>query len=181
VSECRRPIRAHERPHLLNIGRLLRTTREACGLSTAELGLYAELSRIQVWRIEQGQSRTRRSTLRRLAAGLAVANPSLPFGRLLDDLVDAAGPALAEESSYAERKARRRAVRADRAWRQEMCDRIDYAIAYELANERWPDGQLRTAWELKEIQERVGEGLRRSLADAEQTRREIYALVQRGG
>lgn len=115
-----RPIRAHERGHLLTLGRLLGTVRRASGLTQAELALYADLHRVQVARIERGMSRTRRSTLERLAAALVVSNPGLGSAhRLADDLVEAAGPALAEESAYAERVARRRAKRSELAWRHD--------------------------------------------------------------
>ena len=60
-------------------------------------------------------SRTRRSTSLRIAAALVVENPALGSAtRLADDLAATAGPALAEESQYAERVARRRELRADR-------------------------------------------------------------------
>lgn len=121
----RRPLRVWELPHLRNLGRLLRANRLGAGhwaqLTQAQLGLLAGLSRVQVARIEAGTSRTRRSTLRRLAAALVVVNPSLgPAERLADDLADAAGPALAEESRYSERITRRRAVRTDKAWRADL-------------------------------------------------------------
>ncbi|GAC1575743.1 MAG: hypothetical protein NVS3B18_09480 [Candidatus Dormibacteria bacterium] len=114
----RRPLRTHEQPHLIALGRLLGTVRRASGLTQPQLALYAGLSRVQVARIETASTRTRRSTLVRMASALVVHNPGLgSVDRLVDDLVATAGPALAEESQYAERVARRRALRVEAKWR----------------------------------------------------------------
>ena len=85
-------------------------------MTQCDLALAADLSRVQIARIESGVRRTRRSTLRRIACVLVVENPRQgPVDQLLNDLVAMAGPALAEESAYAERVGRRRAVRSDKA------------------------------------------------------------------
>lgn len=115
----RRPILAREQPHLQRLGTLLSTTRRALGMTQAEVAREAALHWTSLQRIELGTRRTRRSTLRRIAAAFVLREPRLgPLDDLLDDLVTAAGPALAEESAYAERVARRRAAREERDWRE---------------------------------------------------------------
>lgn len=101
----RRPIEDHERPHLVALGARLRQLRLDAGLSQDAMASAAQLSRSQVSVIEAGESRTRRSTLQRLLAAV---------GRLdiLDECVAIADVALADESQYAERIARRR----ERRW-----------------------------------------------------------------
>ncbi len=117
IDGARRPILARERTHLLALGRLLAALRLGAGLTQQELGLLAGLGRTQVARIETGTRRTRRSTLRRVAAALVTVAPRLgTLERVHRALVEAAGLALAEESQYAERVARRRALRSDRAY-----------------------------------------------------------------
>lgn len=119
ADEGRKPLRANERVHCARLGLLLATTRRAIGLTQAQLALGAGLSRVQVARIESGVRRTRRSTLTRIAAVLVAEVPRLgPVDRLVADFVREAGPALAEESAYAERVTRRREQRAEVAYRQ---------------------------------------------------------------
>src|SRR6266576_3057441 len=94
-----------ERPALRALGRRVAELRRAAGLSQAGLARCAELHRATVWRIERGERRTRRSTLERIVA--ALGEPA----EVVDDLVAAAGDALAPESQHADRVDRRRARR----------------------------------------------------------------------
>lgn len=93
-----RPLAAHEQPHLAALGRRLRALRRATGLTQAALGVAAGLHPVSVRRIELGLRRTRRSTLRRLV--VALGTDPAAVDRLLAELVDLAGPALAEESPW---------------------------------------------------------------------------------
>lgn len=141
-NEGRRPLRAYERVHLERLGTLIATTRRAVGLTQAELALAASLSRVQVARIETGTRRTRRSTLTRLAGALVVEAPKLgPVARLVSDFVGEAGPALAEESAYAERVTRRRVQRAEAAYRQlergEAADLRRWLYRRQYGSDRW--------------------------------------------
>ena len=101
---CRRPIQPAETPYLSALGNRLRELRRDRGLTQAQLAVAADLSRRHVERLEAGTRRTRRSTLSRIAE--ALGGPSLE-----NELVTLAGPALAQESDFAERVARRRARR----------------------------------------------------------------------
>jgi DNA-binding XRE family transcriptional regulator len=83
----------------------MRDLRHDARLSRITLAETAELSESTIERIEGATRRTRRTTLGRIACVLH-ANA--------EELVDLAGPALAPESLYAERVARRRARRCRR-------------------------------------------------------------------
>ena len=76
--ESRRPSQRWEVTHLENLGRLLRHHRKAASLTQGELGNAAELSLGMISQIELGYRRTRRSTLARIAQGLAAAKPAVP-------------------------------------------------------------------------------------------------------
>jgi len=113
--ESRRPIEEWEVPHLERLGRLLRHHRKASSLTQAQLGSAAELSLQMISLIELGNRRTRRSTLRRVARAMADAHPNGPIeDELTEELVEAAGEALAPESGYRARVDRRRDRRARR-------------------------------------------------------------------
>lgn len=101
----RRPITDEERPHLAAMGRRLAELRRAACLTQAQLGAVAGVTDDTIGRIERGQRRTRRSTLGRIATGLAVPDPVATA----DELAAVAGPGLAPESTYIDRLARRRA------------------------------------------------------------------------
>ncbi|MBW3646811.1 MAG: helix-turn-helix domain-containing protein [Actinobacteria bacterium] len=174
----RRPILAREVPHLERLGRLLSTTRRALGLTQKEVALAAAMHWTHLQRIEAGTRRTRRSTLRRIAAVFVLEELRLgPVDDLLEDLVAAAGPALAEESVYAERVARRRRVREERAWNEhrqrrlglliesiERWERSEYAqmLSSEERGERWAEaGQWHREWIAEQRERRQAlEGLR---------------------
>jgi transcriptional regulator with XRE-family HTH domain len=115
---CRRPIGDAEVPSLERLGAALRAYRQEAGLSAARLARAAEVHPSTVERIEAAMRRTRRSTLRRMAAALASAHPTLDPGRVAADLIAAGGSAIAPESRYAERIARRRTRRAIRLRRR---------------------------------------------------------------
>jgi transcriptional regulator with XRE-family HTH domain len=113
----RRPIEAAEITHLEALGARLAAGRRSRRLSQSALAADAELSVSTVQRIEAGTRRTRRTTLERIAA--ALGDPELA-----DELPRLAGPALAPESTYAERIARRRQRRHRRGrGRQEWAAR----------------------------------------------------------
>lgn len=108
-AACRRPILAGEIPSLEALGRRLRELRRRTGLSQAALARAAQLNGATISRVEAGTRRTRRSTLERIASALVAELPDLgDADRLTDDLAALAGPALAPESAYADRVARRR-------------------------------------------------------------------------
>ena len=127
-----RPITDAERPHLAALGAELRSLRHAARptdeeralrrargkierlpdlVRQSELAARAELGCTHISDLERGRYRTRRSTLRRIVA--ALVDEDL-VEEIVDGLVEIAGPALAPESMYADRVARRRAVRTRR-------------------------------------------------------------------
>jgi transcriptional regulator with XRE-family HTH domain len=114
-AESRRPIEDAEIPYLEALAGRLAALRTAAGLSRNRLASAAEVRVETVLRIEAGVRRTRRSTLGRIGAALAAANPARGGpDHMTNHLVAIAGPALAAECPYAERNARRRARRARR-------------------------------------------------------------------
>jgi transcriptional regulator with XRE-family HTH domain len=124
---CRRPLQGWELSLLAALGERLRELREGCDLSQVELGERAQVSRDQVGRIERGRRRTRRSTLARLVGVLA--DQGLDGDRVLAELLELAGDAVAPESAFAGRVERRRVARFDRrrrqaAWRAEWAERM---------------------------------------------------------
>ena len=102
-------------PHLENLGQVLRHHRKASSLTQAQLGAAAELSVQSISLLELGNRRTRRSTLRRIARAIAGTHPNVSTeDELTEQLVEAAGEALAPESGYRDRVDRRRKRRAKR-------------------------------------------------------------------
>jgi transcriptional regulator with XRE-family HTH domain len=113
--EARRPIESWEVPQLERLGCLLRVLRKAAGMTQRDLARSAELSSWMVSQIELGTRRTRRSTLRRIARAIVGADPNASTeDELTEQLVEAAGEALAPESGYRARVDRRRKKRAKR-------------------------------------------------------------------
>ncbi len=111
----RRPILDWERPLLTRLGVRVRTLRQAAGMTQARLAASAGIAERSLRRIEYGERRTRRSTLRRLAQSIAEQHDGQHARELLADLLEAVGPALAPESSYAERIEARRVRRTTKA------------------------------------------------------------------
>jgi transcriptional regulator with XRE-family HTH domain len=112
---CRRPIDPSEVPYLELLGAAVRALRGDAGLAQARLAELAQVSASTVGKIEAGTRRTRRSTLGRITAALVGGHPDLgEADELADELAALAGPALAPESEYADRVARRR----KRRWRR---------------------------------------------------------------
>lgn len=105
AATVRLPLQPHEVGPALALGRLIRSRRLATGRTIAALADAAEISPRHWRRLEAGERRTRASTLDRIAAALGV-DPV--------ELAEAAGPALADESVYADRVAARRARRTRR-------------------------------------------------------------------
>jgi len=84
-------------------------------MTQRDLARSAELSSWMVGQIELGTRRTRRSTLRRIARAIVNAGPNASTeDELTEQLVEAAGAALAPESGYRDRVDRRRKRRAKR-------------------------------------------------------------------
>lgn len=103
-SDRDRPIdEVVERPALLRLGAEVGRLRVAAGLTQSQLAERCRLSPSQVSRIERGQTRTRYSTLKRLATVLAPGT----VRETTDHLADLAGEALAAESRRASRQQRR--------------------------------------------------------------------------
>jgi transcriptional regulator with XRE-family HTH domain len=152
----RRPILVREQPHLKRLGTMLATTRRALGLTQQQVALDAGMHWTHLQRLELGTRRTRRSTLRRLAAVFVVHEPKLgPVDELADMLADAAGPSLAEESAYAERVARRRARRLDAAYRQAEREHEVRVMRFLFEYQQRPNRLLRSEEEI--------DGLRREM------------------
>ncbi len=96
-ATCRRPISPDEVDFLESLAELLRALRREAQLTQQALAFRAELSESQLYRIEAGTRRTRRSTLDRLAGALVEAcsglgSPSevadrLVAGRVLREMV----------------------------------------------------------------------------------------------
>jgi transcriptional regulator with XRE-family HTH domain len=121
VKAFGRPVEPEEVPYLEELGIQLRRLRLEAGLAQWALADLAVLGARQVRRIERGESRTRRSTLERIANALTDVDSELgPADQLLDQLVESAGPALAQESPHADRIARRRARRVRKKGRLRM-------------------------------------------------------------
>jgi transcriptional regulator with XRE-family HTH domain len=94
---------------------VLRQRREQAGLTQPAVARAAQISVRHLRRLEYGGCRTRRSTLARLAAALTptTSHPDAPDAPCLySELVEVAGVALAPESAFADRVARRRQRRA---------------------------------------------------------------------
>jgi transcriptional regulator with XRE-family HTH domain len=108
LAGARRPITSAELPALALMGARVRELREAAGFGQGGLAEAAGLSRRGLSMLERGVRRTRRSTIDRLAGVLAE-----PLGRLAGEISEElaalalAGDALAPESDYPERVARR--------------------------------------------------------------------------
>jgi len=109
VNGGRRPITEAERPHLAALGEHVRALRTEAGIHQHQAAALASLTAGHVSAIERGRRRTRRSTLARIVAALVPDEDRHEI--VLDELVEVAGPALAAESDYLERVARRRARR----------------------------------------------------------------------
>lgn len=122
---CRRPIRADERPGLLELGAYLRHLRHEVGLSQALLANRAGLSERSYRRIEHGDRRTRASTLARIADGLVAYTSTLGTAdEVSTRLVKAAGTSLAAESEYASRVEARRRRRMAKANRRPVTEHV---------------------------------------------------------
>lgn len=120
-AQCRHPISAAEVEHLHRLGRMIARLRGAAGLSQTDLARNTGwISRRQIAHIENATRRTRASTLAAVAEGFRYDLPGRedPAG-LAALLVGLAGPALAPESRYAKRVARRRERRQEVAEHRE--------------------------------------------------------------
>ena len=127
---CRRPIVEWEVPWLAKLGACVRDCRKQAGLSQAVLAARAGLAERSLRRIEHGHRRTRTSTLQRLVAAL-VGGPA--WNGMADEvmarLLEAAGPALADESEYRSRIEARRRRRVVKQGRRAVTEhRVDYTL-----------------------------------------------------
>lgn len=102
----------------------MREARHRAGLTQATVACRAGLAERSLRRLEAGHRRTRLSTLTRLAHSLDAPDPDA----LLADLVTAVGAALAPESQFAERVARRRDARRRQAARAPV---TEHRVVYE--------------------------------------------------
>lgn len=109
-DHARRPIESWEAPLLEALGHRLRRARRDSGLTQAGVAVASSLSERSLRRLEAGQRRTRRSTLQRLADSMTVTSGPDAVD-LLDEFLEIVGPALAAESAFADRVARRRGRR----------------------------------------------------------------------
>ena len=114
-ANIRRPLQPHEVEPLRRLGAEVRELRGRSGLSCRQLGAAALFTTRHLERIEQGARRTRRSTLERLVDVMLLAAPDLgERDELVARLLQAAGPALAPESPYADKSRARREGKAQR-------------------------------------------------------------------
>jgi transcriptional regulator with XRE-family HTH domain len=118
-TDCLRPVEESERPALQELGSLLALARQRAGLTQRQLAYGIGVGERHVQRIEAGHRRTRLSTLADAADFLSRLLDADPDG-LLDLFVQTAGDALAPESQYADKVARRRVTRARRRMVDEM-------------------------------------------------------------
>lgn len=116
-AEGRRPVEEWEREHLLNLSGVITAARLNAGKSLSDIAIAAGLDYSHLRRVIAGDRRTRASTLARVAACLT--NSDEEARHLHEQLVHAAGPVLAPESTYEDRVARRRARRLQRAEHEE--------------------------------------------------------------
>lgn len=123
AAPCRRPIEEWEKPYLAAMGAILRQHRNTAHLSYRALSERTFISVRHLQRVERGQRRTRSRTLYVIARAIAAArlhdgtadDHLLPMTeRIRQELVSAAGPALAPPSEYEDRVARRRVRRIRR-------------------------------------------------------------------
>ena len=114
ASGTRRPIEPAELPDLWRLGEEIRKARTSTGLSVAECARRAQISGPYLWRLEHGQRRPRRGTLRRLAEAIASGRPCGSAAELPERFVAAAADRLATESAHRERLERRRMRRLRR-------------------------------------------------------------------
>lgn len=110
----RRPLEEGELADARALGLLLVDLRRERNLTQVDVAARAGLAVRSLRRLEQGERRTRLSTLQRLATALEPGDPV----RLAAHLTMTAGVALAEESAYAERVERRRRRRQAAASRR---------------------------------------------------------------
>ena len=132
-------ITSDERPYLCRLGARLREVREEVGLSRAAVADRTGLNLKTLYRIEIGARRTRQRTLSVIAEVL-VDQP----GDLVHELMRLGGPAIAHESSWAERIETRRLKRLRRI--QVLEAREVYAAERAALEARWPE---RTATHLQ--------------------------------
>lgn len=134
-SNRRRPIEDGEVPFLEAFGHTLRSLRNQAGLSQRDLAWLASISARHLLSLEHGLSRTRRSTVERIAGALASEGAG-DAEVLTAHLVALAGPALAPESEYAERVAKRRESRSRTKERIEArAQEIATGMAVEMAKD----------------------------------------------
>lgn len=102
------PISDEERPFLEAFGRELRGLRKATYLSQEDFAELVELSGSYVSLLENGKRRPRESTLARIAVKCAEFAPDLVSSdAILRRLLEAAGVAVAAESSFHNQEERR--------------------------------------------------------------------------
>ncbi|HEU5151104.1 MAG TPA: helix-turn-helix domain-containing protein [Iamia sp.] len=120
--------------HLLGLGRELRAIRAEAGLTLVAVSRLATITAGHLGALERGRRRTRRSTLERIVAVLVP--DELDREATVARLVEAAGPALAPESDFTERVARRRArrERQDRSAAIETADATAAMLRRSLAS-----------------------------------------------
>ncbi len=131
TGDCgRRPIEEWEVPWLIQLGARLRGFRTEANLTQAVLGARTGLAERSLRRIEQGHRRTRSSTLQRLAEELTrYTARSGTADEVMVRLLEAAGPALADESEYRSRIEARRRRRVVKQGRRAVTEHtVDYML-----------------------------------------------------
>lgn len=108
-----------------SLGALVRAHRLAGGWSLTRLARAVGCSRSTIRRVQAGQLRPRESLLRCIASVLAVDNPK----PLAQQLIEAAGPSLREDTEGTSRQRRRRAGAALLAGRRPLSTDLTLRLA----------------------------------------------------
>lgn len=104
---------------MVELGQRLRYWRERAGLTQAALADALAMAKLHIWRIEKARRRTRRSTLREIAAVIADScrrrGDRVNAADVLAEFLDAGGLAIAPESKKSEGSVRRKRKRRTKA------------------------------------------------------------------
>lgn len=152
-QRSRRPVETWEVPHLEALGAGVLQLRTIARMSRSMVAGPTVVSASTLKRIEGGTSRTRRSTLTRIAE--AMVDDAGSWGLDLGDVetivsgwCTMAGPALAPESQYAERVAKRRERRARLQARRERRKAELREATSEQARELAKELAIPMAWQI---------------------------------
>ena len=135
------PLEEWEVPFVEAIGERVDSLMRQARYRTVDLALASELSRGGLYNIRAGLTRTRVSTLLRIANAIAARLNIDPL-ELHEQLLDLGGKAIAPETAHPERVNNRREKRTDKNWK-----RIEIRAYYapdirEFRRKTWPERPL---------------------------------------